>query len=80
MESGEAVLVEAAAPAGDGIGVAVQFLGDLEVGGLVRLGAAEDEARAEGQPLGGGRGAGQLLEQLGFPEEQVDGGGLAGHR
>jgi len=79
-QAAEAMAVEAPPPAGDGVGVAAEFVGDLVVGGLVGLGAAEDEAGAEGEALGGGAGANQLLEQLRLAQVQANARGFAGHR
>src|ERR1051326_4478809 len=79
-QAGEAVAVEAAAPAGDGVGIAAEFVGDLVVGRLVGLGAAEDDTGAEGEALRGGAGADQLLQQLRLAQVQVNAGGFAGHR
>ena len=64
--------MKAPPPAGDSVGVAAKFLGDLLVGGVVGLSTAEDEACPEGQALGGGAGTDQLLQQGHFPKEQLD--------
>src|SRR5262245_29303370 len=57
-------VAEAAAPARDGVGVAAEFGGHVVVArhaGLGR-GAAEDNARPQGQPLGRGACVDQLVE------------------
>src|SRR6516162_8546986 len=79
VQAVEAQAAEAPAPLGDGLGGAAEFGGDRLVGGFVGLSAAEDEACAEGEGLGGGVGVGQALEV-----EEVVGGGVeawcfAGH-
>jgi len=51
MESVEALPLEAAAPAANGVGVAVKFGRHLQVGRLVRPSAAQDQLGAEGQTL-----------------------------
>jgi hypothetical protein len=62
LQAGKAGLVEAAAPEGDGVALAVEFLGELAVAGPVGLGGAEEKAAAEGKGLGRGMGAGQGLK------------------
>ena len=47
----EALADKAVPPAGDGVRVAAEFVGDAEVGGLVGLGAAQDEAGPKGEAL-----------------------------
>src|SRR4051794_3473383 len=80
-QAGQAPPPEAAAPLGDGVGVAAQFSGDVVVAGDagVEAGvAAEDEAGAGGEGLGGGGGgwpAGGGGELVGG---QGDAGGFAG--
>jgi hypothetical protein len=57
----------------------VEFLGDLEVGGLVGLGTAQDEAGAEGEALGGETRVGDLGEAVPFVVGQGDAACFAGH-
>jgi len=57
---------EAVAPACDGVGVTAEFFGDLEVGGLVGLSAAENESGAEGQALRSEARVGDLGEAVVF--------------
>src|SRR5262249_40440567 len=55
-----------------------EFLGNLEVGWLVRPCGAQDNADAAGEGLGGGVGADQTLEigsLVGGPDEGRGGGG-----
>src|SRR3954453_8341776 len=81
-QAGQAPPPEAAAPLGDGVGVAAQFSGDVVVAGDagVEAGvAAEDEAGAEGEGLGGGGGVGQAAEVEDLVGGQVDAGALASH-
>jgi hypothetical protein len=40
LKTGEAMLPKAGSPQRDGIATAVQFVGDLEIGGLIRGGQA----------------------------------------
>ena len=49
-------------PGGDGVPIAAEFGGDLEVGGLILSGGPEDQAAAEHQGLGGRAGSNQSLE------------------
>ena len=58
------MLCEALAPGGDGVVVAAQFLGDLEVGGPVVVGGSQDDPGAASQRLGCGSGAGQAEQVL----------------
>ena len=51
LEASQAVVGEAFAPLADGMAVAVQFVGDLLVGGSILLGRTEDETTAKGQGL-----------------------------
>jgi hypothetical protein len=62
LQAWEAVVGEAFAPLAHGVPVAVQFAGDLLVGGLVGLGGTQDDATAEGQCLRRGAGAGEGLQ------------------
>ena len=75
----EATAAEAPAPFGDGAGVAAQFGGDLVIGGLVGLGAAEDEAGAEGEGLSRGVSVGQAAEVDKLVGGQDDAWGFTGH-
>src|SRR5258708_35690795 len=79
VEHLEAVALETPPPLGDGIAVAAQFLGDVVVAWLVGLGAAEHQARPEGQALGRGAGVGQLLQPLPFVGGQTDTRGFTSH-
>ena len=76
----EALALEAAAPLGDGVGVATEFGSDLVVGRLVGLTAAEEESCAEGQRLGCGVSEGKAAELLGVGGGEADAGCFAGHR
>src|SRR3954471_12897382 len=81
-QAGQAPPPEAAAPLGDGVGVAAQLGGDVVVAGdagIVAGVAAEDEAGAEGEGLGGGGGVGQAAEVEDLVGGQVDAGCFAGH-
>jgi hypothetical protein len=62
LQSIEPLGEETLAPAADGVAIAVELRGDVQVGGLVVGGGAEDDAAAEGEGLGGGAGAGQGLQ------------------
>jgi hypothetical protein len=70
---------EAVTPASDGVGIAVEFVGDLEVGGLVGGGAAEDDASAKGEGLGCEASVGDLLEAFAFFVGESDATGFTGH-
>src|SRR5262249_26511349 len=52
----------AVSPGRDGVAIAVELSGDLEVGGLIFVGGSKDQAAAEGQGLGRGTGSNQALE------------------
>src|SRR6266516_1780694 len=79
-EAGEAVALEAAAPLGDGAGVAAKFVGDVVIAWDASAGgAAEDDTGAEGEALGGGGGVGQALEAEGCVGGEEDAGCFAGH-
>jgi hypothetical protein len=62
LEPGQAAGQIAPAPGGDGVAIAVELGGDLEVGGLVPGGGPEDQPAAERQGLGSGPGSNQALE------------------
>jgi hypothetical protein len=79
VEAFQALLLEVPSPAGDRVGVAVQFGGHLQVGGLVGLGAAQDEAGPEGEALGRRTGLDEGGEVLGFVHRQTKAGGFPGH-
>ena len=69
--------LEAAAPLGNGVGVATELSGDEVVArdaGLWPGGAQEDESGAEGQGLGRGVGVGQGAELLDFGRGQGEDG------
>jgi len=66
-------------PAGDGVGVTRKFFSNLEVGGLVGLGAAKDEARTEGEALGSEARVGDLVEAVAFGGGKGDPSCFAGH-
>ena len=70
---------EAVPPPRDRVGVAVEFLGDAEVGGLVGLGAAQDEARAESKALGSEARMGNLGEAVEFVGGKGEASRFAGH-
>src|SRR5438552_6195129 len=81
-QASQAPPLEAAAPLGDGVGVAAECSGDVGVTGNAALEAgvaAKDDAGAEGQGLGGGGGVGQASEVDSFVGGQVDAGCFAGH-
>jgi hypothetical protein len=75
----EAVVDEAVPPAGDGVGVAAEFLGDAEVGGLIGLGTAQDKAGPEGETLGCQACVGNLGEAVVFVGQQSDPSRFASH-
>jgi hypothetical protein len=52
----------AASPGRDGVAIAVEFRGDLEIGGPIVVSSSKDQATAEGQGLGRGTGPDQALE------------------
>ena len=62
MQAGQASSDEAFSPESDGVSIAVEFGGDVLVGGSVVLSDAEDESAAESQRLGRGAGLDQCLE------------------
>jgi hypothetical protein len=64
LQAGEAGGDETFSPACDGMSIAVEFGGDVLVGGSVDWGSAEDEAAAEGECLGSGAGLNERLELL----------------
>ena len=64
MQAGEALPYEAFAPLADGVAIAVEFVGDLLVGGAVVGGGAEDEAAAKDERLRGRVGADQGVESF----------------
>jgi hypothetical protein len=66
LQASEAVAEEAMAPFLDGVAATAQLLGHTQVGGLVGLANAQDEATAEGQALGRRAGAGQGFQTLAF--------------
>jgi hypothetical protein len=70
---------EAVPPASDGVGVTGEFFGDLEVGGLVGLGTAKDEASAEGEALGSEARVSDLGEAVAFVRGKGDASRFAGH-
>lgn len=57
----------------------MEFLGDVEVGGLVRLGAAEDESSAESKTLGSKTSVGDPGEAVVFFGGEVNASRFAGH-
>jgi hypothetical protein len=73
------VAAEAGPPAGDGIGITVEFLGNEEVGGPVGLGAAEDEACAKREALGSQARVGDLVEAFAFGLREGDPSCFASH-
>jgi len=75
----EALADEAVTPARDRVGVAGEFFGDLEVGGLVGLGTAQDETSAEGEALGRKARVGDLAEAVVFVGGKGDASRFAGH-
>jgi len=65
----EALALEAAAPLGNGIGMAAQFLGDVVIAWNTRTDrTVEDNAGAKGKRLGRGGGTSQFVELLFFVE------------
>src|SRR5215831_18377609 len=81
-QAGQAPPLEAAAPLGDGVGVATQFGGDVVIAGdaAAEAGvAAEDDAGAEGKGLGGRGRFSQTPEVDNLVGGQVDAGGFTGH-
>src|SRR5260370_7162290 len=82
VQAVEAVALEAAAPLGNGVGVAAELGGDEVVArdaGLWPGGAAEDDAGAEGQGLRGGGGVGEASELLVFVGGKAYRGCFASH-
>src|SRR6516162_5449820 len=73
------MLLEAPPPAGDRVGVALQFGPHLQVGGFVGLGATQNESGPEGEPLGRRTGLDEGVEVLGFVHRQTKAGGFPGH-
>lgn len=57
----------------------MEFVADLQIGGLVGLGAAEDEARTEGEALGSEAGLGDPAEAVVFVGGEDDASCFAGH-
>jgi hypothetical protein len=70
---------EAVPPAGDGVGVTGEFFGDLEVGGLIGLGTAKDEARPEGESLRSAASVGEFAEAVAFVRGEGDASRFTGH-
>ena len=66
LQAREAVAEVAVPPLVHGIAATVELRGHTQVGRLVRLSDAEDEATAEGQTLGRGAGAGERLQAFAF--------------
>src|SRR5262249_22719799 len=62
----EAVLGQAAAPLGNGIGIAGEFDGDLPIGWIIRRGASQDDAASKDLGLGRRCGVADTLKLLGF--------------
>jgi len=62
----------AVSPGGDGVAIAVELGGDLEVGGSVFVGGSKDQATAEGQGLGCGTGSNQPREFSALGVRQSD--------
>ena len=73
MQAGKAGGNEAFSPQSDGMSIAVEFGGDVLVGGSVLLGSPEDEAAAGGKCLGRGAGLDQGLELFAILIGQDDG-------
>jgi hypothetical protein len=73
LQAGQAAVVEAPPPQGDGVAVTAELAGDLAVGGLIGFGGAEDQAAAEGQGLRGGVGAGQREQLVALDAGEGDG-------
>ncbi len=62
LQTGQAVFGEAFPPLADGVSIAVEFLGDGLIGGLIGIGGAEDEAAAKDERLWGGPGPDERFE------------------
>jgi hypothetical protein len=62
LQTAEPLGDKALAPLADGVAVATEFVGDLEIGGLLRIGGPQDEPAAEGQGLGSGARPKQALQ------------------
>jgi hypothetical protein len=75
LQAGEALFEEAVAPVTDGVTVAVEFGSDLQVGRLVGVGGAQDNAAAEGQGLRCGAGAHEGAEAIAQDVAEDDGTG-----
>ena len=63
----------AASPGRDGVAIAVEFRGDLEIGGPIVVGSAKDQTTAKGQGLGRGTGPYEALELGTLGVRQSDG-------
>src|ERR1700761_5803473 len=74
LQAREALLEEALPPECDGVAMAVEFLGDGAVGGLVGSRSAEDDAHAEGEGLRSGSGAVELFEACSIRIGEDEGG------
>jgi hypothetical protein len=75
LQAGEALFEKAVAPLADRVAVAVQFGRNLQVGGLVRVGGAQDDAAAEGQGLRRGASAQEGAEAIAHVVGEDDGTG-----
>ena len=62
LQAGETAFEKALAPEGNGVAVAVEFVSDGTVGGLVGSGGAKDDADTESKGLRCGRSTVELLE------------------
>jgi len=71
---------EAVTPACDGVGVTGEFFGDLEIGGLVGLSAAENESGAEGEALRSDARVGDLREAVVFVGDKGKASRFTGHK
>lgn len=63
---------EAFPPLADGVSIAVEFLGNGLIGGLIAIGGSEDDAAAEDESLWGGPGPDERFEPAACIGGQVD--------
>jgi len=74
LQTGQTVAGEAFPPLADGMSIAVEFLGDGLIGGLIDVGSAEDDAAAKDESLWCGSGPDERFELSARIGGQVDQG------